>query len=79
MLFPQPRGQFPRVDAINPIGCGDAMLAGLLAALCKGDSFEGALRSATALASADANSPVAGRPSLNLAKQLEPQTAVECA
>jgi tagatose 6-phosphate kinase len=67
----------PRVDPGNPIGCGDAMLAGLLASLdtggtredpSEGEPFwsprllEGALRYATALASADVASPTAGRP-----------------
>ena len=56
----------PPVRVRNPIGCGDAMLAGLLARIDAGP-FESALRFATALASAEAASPLAGRPDLALA------------
>lgn len=58
----------PPARVRNPIGCGDAMLAGLLARIDAG-SFEEALRFATALASADAESPVAGRPDLSRAEE----------
>lgn len=58
----------PRARVRNPIGCGDAMLAGLLARI-DGNPFEDALRFATALACADAESPVAGRPDLARAQE----------
>jgi tagatose 6-phosphate kinase len=58
----------PRARVRNPIGCGDAMLAGLLARIDAGP-FEAALRFATALATAEAESPVAGRPDLALAER----------
>jgi tagatose 6-phosphate kinase len=63
----------PAVEAVNPIGCGDAMLAGLIAALEAGNDVERALLRATALAAAEAESPVAGRPDLQRASQFEPQ------
>jgi fructose-1-phosphate kinase PfkB-like protein len=59
----------PRVRARNPIGCGDAMLAGLLARIDTGP-FDEALRFAAALAGAEAASPVAGRPDLAVAAGL---------
>lgn len=65
----------PRVQARNPIGCGDAMLAGLLARI---DACElaGALRFATAVASADAESECAGRPDFDRARALEAEVEI---
>jgi 1-phosphofructokinase family hexose kinase len=65
----------PRVHARNPIGCGDAMLAGLLARIDDW-KLEDALRFATALASADAESACAGRPDLDRARALEPEVEI---
>lgn len=65
----------PRVHARNPIGCGDAMLAGLLARI-DGCGLEDALRFATALASADAESTCAGRPDLDRARALEAEVEI---
>jgi tagatose 6-phosphate kinase len=50
----------PRVRVRNPIGCGDAMLAGLLAGLGAGHPFPESLCFATALAAAEAEAPCAG-------------------
>lgn len=61
----------PRVEVVNTIGCGDSMLAGLVAALLRNEPAEQALRSATALAAAEAMSPVAGRTDVSLARSLE--------
>jgi 1-phosphofructokinase family hexose kinase len=61
----------PRVDVVNAIGCGDSMLAGLLASLIEEVPAEAALRSATALAAAEATSLVAGRTDIALARSLE--------
>ncbi|MCZ6783341.1 MAG: PfkB family carbohydrate kinase [Proteobacteria bacterium] len=66
----------PRIDLRNPIGCGDAMLAGLLAADLDGAGDEAALRRATALAAADAESPVAGCPDPARARTLAPAVAI---
>lgn len=65
----------PRVRARNPVGCGDAMLAGLLARIDEG-KVEDALRFATALASADAESACAGRPDLDRARALEAEVEI---
>jgi len=67
----------PAVRVRNAVGCGDALLAGLLAQLLAGDAFASALRFATALGSADATSPVAGRPDLALARELVARVAIE--
>jgi tagatose 6-phosphate kinase len=67
----------PPVQVRNPIGCGDAMLAGLLAALAAGRGTADALRFATTLAAADAESEVAGRPDPERARALEPQVRIE--
>jgi fructose-1-phosphate kinase PfkB-like protein len=64
------RIQPPSVCVRNPIGCGDAMLGGLLARI-DGCEIVDALRFATALASADAESDHAGHPDLDRARALE--------
>ena len=50
----------PPVASKNTIGCGDAMLAGLLQALSEGRAFDDALLFATAVAAAQAESRHAG-------------------
>ncbi|MBE7452918.1 MAG: hexose kinase [Kofleriaceae bacterium] len=60
----------PAVRVRNPIGCGDAMLAGLLARI-DACGLDDTLRFATALASADAESVCAGRPDIARARALE--------
>ena len=67
----------PRVVLRNPIGCGDAMMAGLLAASSAGLSIERALRRATALAAADAESPCAGRTDVARAEALAERVRLE--
>jgi tagatose 6-phosphate kinase len=66
----------PEVRACNPIGCGDTMLAGLLATLDQ-RSIEESLRFATSLAAADAESRLAGRPDALRARELESSIAIE--
>jgi 1-phosphofructokinase family hexose kinase len=66
----------PRVHARSPIGCGDAMLAGLLAGLLAGRPLEQVLRDACALGAADAESWIAGRPDPARARELAPVTQV---
>jgi tagatose 6-phosphate kinase len=51
----------PPVEAVNPIGSGDAMTAGLLAALVDGKSPEAAFRQGMAAAAANAQTWEAGR------------------
>lgn len=67
----------PVVPLVNPVGCGDAMLAGLLARLAAGADATEALRFGLALAAADAESPVAGRPDSARAAALVPAVRVE--
>lgn len=67
----------PRVRAMNPIGCGDAMLAGLLAAQEAGSATETALCRATALAAAEAESPVAGRTDPRRGRELEAAVRID--
>jgi len=43
----------PKVDAINPIGCGDAMTAGLMAGITRGETPEGCFRLGMAAAAAN--------------------------
>jgi 1-phosphofructokinase family hexose kinase len=69
--------QPPALEAVNPIGCGDAMMAGWLAAKLAGASLEETLRQATALAAAEALSPVAGQPDPALARRLSAQVTLE--
>lgn len=70
----------PPVRVRNPIGCGDAMLAGLLARLPgPAGACEPALRFAAALAAADAESPVAGRPDPQRAAALLPDVGLALA
>lgn len=67
----------PCVHLSNPVGCGDAMMAGLIARLRAGAPVASALRFATALAAADAESPLAGRSDLSRAKDLMSTVKVE--
>lgn len=46
--------QAPRIDALSPVGSGDAFLAGLACGLVEGRPFEDSLRLATAAGSANA-------------------------
>ena len=50
----------PRINAVNPIGAGDAMARGMLLALVNGASVPDASRYGTACAAAGALSPVSG-------------------
>jgi 1-phosphofructokinase family hexose kinase len=67
----------PTVTVRNPVGCGDALLAGLLARLDAGAGAAEALRFATALGAADAESPCAGRSDPGRARTLAGQVVVE--
>jgi fructose-1-phosphate kinase PfkB-like protein len=67
------RADPPPVAVRNPIGCGDAMLAGLVLRLGEGADLETALRFGVALAAADAESETAGRPDPRRALALLPQ------
>ena len=51
----------PHVDAVNPVGSGDALNAGLSLGLARGDGFEAALALGIAAGSANATTFSAGR------------------
>ncbi len=61
----------PTVRVGNPLGCGDAMMAGLLATLRDDTTLENALRRGIALAAAQAECDVAGRADPARASALE--------
>jgi 1-phosphofructokinase family hexose kinase len=63
----------PPVAAKNPIGAGDVMLAGLMASLLKGDTVQGALRWATALATASVTNYEPGIVDVAVAEDLQQQ------
>lgn len=67
----------PEVTLRNPVGCGDALMAGLLATLAAERPLEEALRFGVALGSADAESACAGRPDLSRARALARAVGVE--
>ena len=71
------RVQPPRVEAVNAIGCGDAMMAGLLTALLEDATAAESLRRATALAAAESLSPIAGNPDPATARALAGQVEIE--
>ena len=54
------RIQAPRIDAVNPIGSGDAFAAGLLWRLLRGEDLGEACRWAAAVGAANALTPMAG-------------------
>ena len=60
----------PHVDAIDPTGCGDVFGAAAFARLLAGDTVEGALRHATAMASRNAGLRGAGGLSRHLRGEL---------
>jgi 1-phosphofructokinase family hexose kinase len=60
----------PRIDAISPIGSGDAMAAAIIWSLRKGDHFEEALRWGVAAGSASAKLPGMTFASLTQTKDL---------
>jgi tagatose 6-phosphate kinase len=67
----------PRVEVGNAIGCGDAMLAGLLFHAVHGRSKPESLRRAIALASADAESRCAGHTDIERARLLEAEVELQ--
>lgn len=65
------RADPPAIVARNPVGCGDAMLAGLLHARSAGRSVADALRTGVALGAADAEAEAAGCADPRRARTLE--------
>lgn len=71
------RAQAPRIEAVNPIGSGDAFTAGLVAHLLGGDDLGEACRWATATGAANALTWMAGEVHLEDVRRLVPQVALD--
>ena len=54
------RARAPRVDALNPVGCGDVLVAGLASGLATGLEIPAALPDAVRVATASAAHPGTG-------------------
>lgn len=67
----------PRIDAVNPVGSGDAFTAGLALASARGMRLVDGLRLATAAAAANALSPSAGHVRREDVERLLPLAAIE--
>jgi 1-phosphofructokinase family hexose kinase len=71
------RIQAPRINAVNPIGSGDAFAAGLLWRLLRGEDLGEACRWAAAVGAANALTPMAGEVHGDDVKRLAGQVTVE--
>ncbi len=74
-LLSAPEGRWkalpPKIKAQNPIGAGDAMVAGLVWRLDEGDLIEKALPWAIACGTAAANEPGTGMPALSIVEKFK--------
>lgn len=66
----------PRINAVNPVGCGDVLVGGLAAGLARGLDVAGALPWAVSVSAASAAHPETGRFEFGLAEQLAAQIQV---
>ena len=66
----------PRVEALSPIGAGDAAAAAIVWAMDRGDSFRDALRWGVSAGTASSMLPGISLPSLDQVKAIFPQTQV---
>jgi tagatose 6-phosphate kinase len=71
------RIQAPRINAVNPIGSGDAFAAGLVWRLLRGEDLGEACRWASAAGSANALTPMAGEVHLKDVERLRREVRVE--
>ena len=69
--------QAPRIDAVNPIGSGDAFAAGLIWRLLRGEDLGEACRWAAAVGAANALTPMVGEVHQDDVKRLAGQVTVE--
>ena len=67
----------PEINVQNPIGAGDAMVAGMVWRLSRGDTMGAALPWAIACGTAAANTPGTGMPSLETVKAFKDQVKIE--
>ncbi|MEE4176470.1 MAG: 1-phosphofructokinase [Bacteroides sp.] len=70
-------GQTPQITAQNPIGAGDAMVAGMVWRLAEGDAIDVALPWAMACGTAAASLPGTGMPSLSLVSEFHQAIKIE--
>jgi 1-phosphofructokinase family hexose kinase len=66
----------PRIEALSPIGAGDALAAALVWSLDRGDSFEDALRWGVAAGTASAKLPGINLASMEQAREIYPLVTV---
>ena len=71
------RGRPPKIKVQNPIGAGDAMVAGLVWRLNEGDSVGVALPWSIACGTAAANIPGTGMPALDTVRKFKEQVEIE--
>jgi tagatose 6-phosphate kinase len=71
------RAWMPLVPIVNPVGCGDALVAGYLTAEMRGDSPGDALRAAVATATAAAMEPFAGHVNPSTIDRFLPQVHLD--
>jgi tagatose 6-phosphate kinase len=67
----------PQVQAVNPIGSGDSVAAGLAVALARGKTMPDAARLAIACGAANAMTPTAGLVRADNVAALQPKVSVE--
>lgn len=70
------RIEAPSVEAVNPVGCGDAFVAAMAVAFEQKHSIEDGLAYATAVATANAMTPIAGQVELEDIERLLPLVKV---
>jgi fructose-1-phosphate kinase PfkB-like protein len=75
--YPLWRIQAPRINAVNPIGSGDAFAAGLLWRLLRGEDLGEACRWAAAVGAANALTPMPGEVHADDVHRLAAQVTVE--
>jgi len=66
----------PPIDAVCPIGAGDAMAAAIVWSLARGDAFSEALRWGVAAGTASAKLPGITLANLEQTKEFYPQTQI---
>lgn len=70
------RGQPPKIQPVNTVGCGDSMVGALAVALAKGQAPEECLRYAIAVGTANALSPYTGHFEPEVLAEIYPQVQV---
>lgn len=71
------RVRAPRIDAVNTVGCGDSFVAGMAVSMQRSETFEHALRLATATGTANALMPEAGNVAIEDVTRFMEQVVIE--